>query len=237
MWIVRIALGRPYTFIMLSVLIVLMGGYAILTTATDIFPNIKIPIAAVIWRYNGILPEEIADRIVLFSERIAQTTVNDVEHTESQSVNGVSVVKYFFQPDVDPDLSFAQITAISQTQLFYSPPGTSPPFILSYSASSVPILQLALSSESMSEAQIYDVGNTILRTQLATVAGASIPFPYGGKQRQVQIDLDPQALRANGLSPNDVVNAIGQQNLILPAGTEKIGPLEYYCRISQLGTA
>jgi multidrug efflux pump subunit AcrB len=232
MWIVRIALSRPYTFIMLSVLIVLMGGYAILTTATDIFPNIKIPIAAVIWRYNGILPEEIANRIVLFSERIAQTTVNDVEHTESQSVNGVSVVKYFFQPDVDPDLSFAQITAVSQTQLFYSPPGTSPPFILSYSASSVPILQLALSSESMSEAQIYDVGNTILRTQLATVAGASIPFPYGGKQRQVQVDLDPQALRANGLSPNDVVNAIGQQNLILPAGTEKIGPLEYYIKLN-----
>jgi multidrug efflux pump subunit AcrB len=232
MWIVRIALSRPYTFIMLSVLIVLMGGYAILRTATDIFPNIKIPIAAVIWRYNGILPEEIANRIVLFSERIAQTTVNDVEHTESQSVNGVSVVKYFFQPDVDPDLSFAQITAVSQTQLFYSPPGTSPPFILSYSASSVPILQLALSSESISEAQIYDLGNTILRTQLATVAGASIPFPYGGKQRQVQVDLDPQALRANGLSPNDVVNAIGQQNLILPAGTEKIGPLEYFIKLN-----
>jgi multidrug efflux pump subunit AcrB len=186
----------------------------------------------VIWRYNGILPEEIANRIVLFSERIAQTTVNDVEHTESQSVNGISVVKYFFQPDVDPDLSFAQITAISQTQLFYSPPGTSPPFILSYSASSVPILQLALSSDALSEAQIYDVGNTILRTQLATVAGASIPFPYGGKQRQVQVDLDPQALRANGLSPTDVVNAIGQQNLILPAGTEKIGPLEYYIKLN-----
>src|ERR1700723_3633515 len=232
MWIVRIALRRPYTFIMWAVLIVLLGGYAILRTATDIFPNIKIPIAAVIWRYNGILPEEIANRIVLFSERIAQTTVNDVEHTESQSVNGVSVVKYFFQPDVDPDLSFAQITAVSQTQLFYSPPGTSPPFILSYSASSVPILQLALSSESISEAQIYDLGNTILRTQLATVAGASIPFPYGGKQRQVQVDLDPQALRANGLSPNDVVNAIGQQNLILPAGTEKIGPLEYYIKLN-----
>src|SRR3984885_14565234 len=232
MWIVRVALQRPYTFIMLAVLIVLMGAYAILKTATDIFPNIKIPIAAVIWRYNGILPEEIANRIVLFSERIAQTTVNDVEHTESQSVNGVSVVKYFFQPDVDPDLSFAQITAVSQTQLFYSPPGTSPPFILSYSASSVPILQLALSSDALSEAQIYDVGNTILRTQLATVAGASIPFPYGGKERQVQVDLDPQALRANSLSPNDVVSAIGQQNLILPAGTEKIGPLEYYIKLN-----
>src|SRR5580700_8727884 len=182
MWIVKVALQRPYTFIMLAVLIVLMGGYAINNTATDIFPNIKIPIAAVIWRYNGILPEEIANRIVLFSERIAQTTVNDVEHTESQSVNGVSVVKYFFQPDVDPDLSFAQITAVSQTQLFYSPPGTSPPFILSYSASSVPILQLALSSDALSEAQIYDVGNTIPRTRLAPGAGASIPDPYAGKQ-------------------------------------------------------
>ena len=232
MWIVRIALRRPYTFIMLAVLILLAGGYAIVNTATDIFPNIKIPIAAVVWRYNGILPEEIASRIVLFSERVAQTTVNDVEHTESQSVNGTSVVKYFFQPDVDPDLSFAQITAISQTQLFYAPPGTSPPIVLSYSASSVPILQLALSSDSMSEAQIYDQGNTILRTQLATVPGASIPFPYGGKQRQVQVDLDPRALRANSLSPNDVVNAIGQQNLILPAGTEKIGPLEYYIKLN-----
>jgi multidrug efflux pump subunit AcrB len=232
MWIVKVALRRPYTFIMLAVLIVLMGGYAILRTPTDIFPNIKIPIAAVIWRYSGILPEEIANRIVLFSERIAQTTVNDVEHTESQSVNGVAVVKYFFQPDVDQDLSFGQITAVSQTQLFFSPPGTSPPFILSYSASSVPILQLALSSDSLSEAQIYDLGNTLLRTQLATVAGASIPFPYGGKQRQVQVDLDPQALRANALSPNDVVSAIGQQNLILPAGTEKIGPLEYFVKLN-----
>src|SRR5260221_2163178 len=232
MWIVRVALQRPYTFIMLAVLIVLMGGYAILKTATDIFPNIKIPIAAVIWRYNGILPEEIANRIVLFSERIAQTTVNDVEHTESQSVYGTAVVKYFFQPDVDQDLSFAQITAVSQTQLAFSPPGTTPPFGLSYSASSVPILQLALSSDSLPEAQIYDLGNTILRTQLATVAGASIPYPFGGKQRQVQIDLDPGALRANGLSANDVVSAISSQNLILPAGTEKIGPLEYYIKLN-----
>jgi multidrug efflux pump subunit AcrB len=217
---------------MLAVLIVLMGGYAIVNTATDIFPNIKIPIAAVIWRYNGILPEEIANRIVLFSERVAQTTVNDVEHTESQSVNGTAVVKYFFQPDVDQALSFAQITAVSQVQLAYSPPGTTPPFVLSYSASSVPILQLALSSDTLPEAQIYDLGNTILRTQLATVAGASIPFPFGGKQRQVQVDLDPQALRANGLSANDVVTAIGAQNLILPAGTQKMGSLEYFIKLN-----
>ena len=232
MWIVKVALQRPYTFIMLAVLIVLMGGYALVNTATDIFPNIKIPIAAVIWRYDGILPEEIANRIVLFSERIAQTTVNDVEHTESQSVNGIAVVKYFFQPDVDQDLSFAQITAVSQTQLGFSPPGTTPPFVLAYNASSVPILQLALSSDTLPEAQIFDLGNTILRTQLATVAGASMPYPYGGKQRQVQVDLDPQALRANGLSPDDVVAAIGEQNLILPAGTEKIGDLEYFIKLN-----
>src|SRR6202021_3473726 len=208
MWIVRVALQRPYTFIMLAVLIVLMGGYSIMNTATDIFPNIKIPIAAVIWRYTGILPEEIANRIVLFSERIAQTTVNDVEHTESLSVNGTAVVKYFFQPDADNDLSMWQITAVSQLEPAYSAPATTPPFILNYNASSVPILQLALSSDTLPEAQIYDLGNTILRTQLATVAGASIPYPFGGKQRQVQVDLDTQALRANGLSPNDVVNAI-----------------------------
>ncbi|HEY2676622.1 MAG TPA: efflux RND transporter permease subunit [Steroidobacteraceae bacterium] len=232
MWIVRVALQRPYTFFMLAVLIVLMGAYALLNTATDIFPNIKIPIAAVIWRYNGILPEEIANRIVLFSERVAQTTVNDVEHTESQSVVGTSVVKYFFQPGADQDLSLSQITAVSQVQLGFTPPGTTPPFVLSYSASTVPILQLALTSSTLPEAQIYDLANTILRTQLATVAGASIPFPFGGKQRQVQVDLDPQALRANGLSADDVVTAIGAQNLILPAGTEKIGPLEYFIKLN-----
>jgi multidrug efflux pump subunit AcrB len=232
MWIVKIALQRSYTFIVLAIIIVLLGGYAIAKTATDIFPNIKIPVAAVIWRYSGLLPEEMANRIVLFSERIAQTTVNDVEHTESQSVNSTAVVKYFFQPGVDPDLSFAQITAVSQTQLFFAPPGTPPPFVLAYNASSVPILQLALSSDSLPEAKLYDLGNTILRTQLATIAGASIPFPYGGKQRQVQVDLDPQQLRANGLSGNDVVAAIGEQNLILPAGTQKIDSLEYFIKLN-----
>jgi multidrug efflux pump subunit AcrB len=232
MWIVRVALQRPYTFIVLAIMIVLLGGYSIAKTAVDIFPNIKIPVAAVIWRYTGLLPEEMANRIVLFSERIAQTTVNDVEHTESQSVNSTAVVKYFFQPGVDPDLSFAQITAVSQTQLFYSPPGTAPPFVLAYNASSVPILQLALSSDSLPESKLYDLGNTILRTQLATIAGASVPFPYGGKQRQVQVDLDPPQLRANGLSANDVVNAIGQQNLILPAGTQKIDSFEYFIKLN-----
>jgi CzcA family heavy metal efflux pump len=232
MWIVKIALSRPYTFIMLAVLIVFLGVLSIFNTATDIFPNIKIPITAVIWRYNGLLPEEIANRIVLFSERTAQTVVNDVEHTESQSVNGTAVVKYFFQPKVNADLSFAQITAVSQTQLQTSPPGTTPPFILSYNASTVPILQLALSSETIPEQEIFDLGNNVLRTQLATVAGAAVPFPLGGKQRQVQVDLDPRELRARGLSGNDVVTAIGSQNLILPAGTEKIGTKEYFVKLN-----
>jgi multidrug efflux pump subunit AcrB len=232
MWIVQLALRRPYTFIMLAVLIVFLGLFAILNTATDIFPNIKIPITAVIWRYTGLLPEEMANRIVLFSERTAQTVVNDVEHTESQSLNGTAVVKYFFQPHVNPDLSFAQITAVSQTQLQTSPPGTTPPFIFSYIASTVPILQLALSSETIPEQEIFDLGNNILRTQLATVAGASLPYPLGGKQRQVQVDLDPRELRARGLSANDVVTAIGSQNLILPAGTEKIGSKEYFVKLN-----
>ncbi|MDE2304703.1 MAG: efflux RND transporter permease subunit [Gammaproteobacteria bacterium] len=232
MWIVRVALHRPYTFIMLAILIVLLGVYSFEKTPTDIFPEIKIPVAAVIWHYNGLSPEEIADRIVLFSERVAQTVVNDVEHTESQSVNGVAVVKYFFQPGADRALSYSQIVAVSQAQLFNAPPGTSPPFILSYNASSVPILQLALSSDSLPESKIYDIANSVLRTDLATVAGASIPFPYGGKQREVTVDLDPAELRAHGLTPADVSNALNQQNLILPAGTEKMGPLEYYIGVN-----
>ena len=232
MWIVRIALQRPYTFIVLALLIVLMGVYTILKTARDIFPNINIPVVATVWRYNGLPPDEMANRIVLFSERVAQTVVNDVEHTESQSLNGTSVIKYFFQPGAKEELSYAQITGVAQTQLVFSPPGTTPPFILAYNASSVPIIQLALSSDSLSESQIFDLGNNIIRTALSTVQGASLPFPYGGKQRQVQVDLDPQALRAKGLSGTDVTAAIGSQNLILPAGTQKIGDLEYFVKLN-----
>ena len=232
MWIVRVALQRPYTFLMLAALIVFLGAFAIFRTPTDIFPNIKIPIAAVIWRYNGLLPEEIANRIVLSSERSAQTVVNDVEHTESQSVNSTSVVKYFFQPDVNQDLSFAQIIAVSQTQLQTAPPGTTPPFVLSYNASSVPILQLALSSEAIPEQEIFDLSQNVLRTQLATVAGASIPYPLGGKQRQIQVDLDPRELRSHGLAGSDVVSAISNQNLILPAGTQKIDTKEYFVKLN-----
>src|SRR5256886_10200009 len=207
MWIVRLALRRPYTFLVLAIVITLFGVFAIWRTPTDIFPNIRIPVVATVWRYTGLSPEEMATRLILNGERTAQTIVNDVEHTESQNLSGTSVVKYFFQPNVNEELSFAQITGVSQTQLRFAPPGTTPPFILAYNASSVPILQLALSSENLSEAQLFDLGNSIIRTGLSTVAGASMPYPYGGLQRQVQVDLDPDALRAHGLSGNDVTAA------------------------------
>jgi len=232
MWIVSIALRRPYTFLMLALLIVLMGIYSILRTATDIFPNINIPITAVVWQYNGLQPEEIANRVVLFSERVAQTIVNDIEHTESQSVSGTAVVKYFFQPSAKEELAFSQITGASQTLLRFAPPGTTPPLILAYNASTVPILQLALSSDSLPESQIYDLGNNVLRTALATIPGAAVPFPYGGKQRQVQVDLDLKAMRARGLSGNDIIAAITAGNLVLPAGTEKIGESEYFIKLN-----
>jgi multidrug efflux pump subunit AcrB len=232
MWIVKVALQRPYTFLVLAILILLMGVLAILRTATDIFPAINIPVVAAIWTYTGLQPEEMASRIVLTTERVAQTTVNDVEHTESQSLNGIGVVKYFFQPKADERLSYGQITGVSQTQLKNLPPGTTPPFILAYNASTVPIIQLALSSDTLSESQIFDIANNEIRTALATVPGASIPYPYGGKQRQVQVDLDPQALRSKGLSGGDVITAITSQNLILPAGTQKIGELEYFIGVN-----
>jgi multidrug efflux pump subunit AcrB len=173
-----------------------------------------------------------ATRLVLGSERNSQTTVNDVAHTESQSLAGTAVVKYFFQPGVKEEMSFAQITGVSQTALRQAPPGTNPPYILAYNASSVPILQLALSSPTLSEAELFDLGNSIIRTGLATVYGASMPYPYGGLQRQVQVDLDPDALRAQGLSGNDVTSAIASQNLILPAGTQKIGDHEYFVEVN-----
>jgi CzcA family heavy metal efflux pump len=232
MWIVGLALRRPYTFIVLALLIALLGVFTILRTPTDIFPNINIPVVATVWRYSGLSPDEMATRLILGSERGAQTTVNDVEHTESQSLSGIGVVKYFFQPNASEELSYAQITAISQTGLSSTPPGTTPPYVLAYNASTVPVVQLALSSDDLSEAEIFDLGNNIIRTALATVAGASMPFPYGGLQRQVQIDLDPDALRARGLSGNDVTDAIAAQNLILPAGVQKIGDLEYFVEVN-----
>jgi multidrug efflux pump subunit AcrB len=232
MWIVRLALRRPYTFIVLAVLIVLLGVFTILRTPTDIFPAINIPVVSTIWSYTGLPPEDMANRIVANAERYAQTTVNDIEHTESQSLPGMGVVKYFFQPNVNEDLSYAQITGVSQALLRQAPPGTTPPFILAYNASTVPILQLALQSTTLSEATLFDLGNSVIRPGLATVQGASLPFPYGGKQRQVAVDIDPEALRSKGLSAVDVSNAIGLQNLIIPAGTEKIGDIEYNIKLN-----
>ena len=232
MWIVSLALRRPYTFIVLALLIALLGVFAILRTPTDIFPNIRIPVVATVWRYSGLSPNEMATRLVLGSERGTQVTVNDVEHSESQSLSGIGVVKFFFQPNASEELSYAQITAMAQTGLAFAPPGTTPPYVLAYNASTVPVLQLALSSEELSESEIFDLGNNVLRTALATVSGATMPWPYGGRQRQVQVDLDPDALRARGLSGNDVTDAIAAQNLILPSGVEKIGDLEYFVELN-----
>jgi multidrug efflux pump subunit AcrB len=227
MWIVRLALRRPYTFVVAAILIVILGTLSIVRTPTDIFPNINIPVVSIIWTYNGLLPQDMADRIVSVTERSLTTTVDNIEHIESQSLNGVAVVKVFLQPTANIEQGIAQIAAVSQTQLKQLPPGSTPPLILAYSASSVPVLQLALSGQNMSEQELNDYGLNFIRTQLITVPGASVPYPYGGKQRQVQVDLNPTALQSKGLSALDVVNAISLQNLILPTGTAKIGPTEY----------
>jgi CzcA family heavy metal efflux pump len=226
MWIVRLALRRPYTFVVLSILLLIMGPVTILRTPTDIFPNIDIPVVSIVWQYSGLSADQMANRIVTLTERSLSTTVNNIEHVESQSLNGIGVVKVFFQPHVDISTAIAQITAVSQTQLRQLPSGTSPPLIIVYNASSVPILQLALSGQGLSEQELNDLGQNFLRPQLITVAGAAIPYSYGGKQRQVQVDLNTQALQARGLAPSDVTSAIGNQNLILPSGTAKIGQFE-----------
>jgi multidrug efflux pump subunit AcrB len=227
MWIVRLALNRPYTFVVAALAILLVSPVVILRTPTDIFPNINIPVVSVVWSYTGMSAEEIASRIVTTSERGMTTTVNDIEHIESTSLNGMGVIKVFFHPNVKIDMAIAQITAISQASVRTLPPGITPPLIITYNASSVPILQLSLSSKSLSESQVNDLGVNFLRVGLATVQGASMPNPYGGKVRQIMVDLDIPALNSKGLSPADVVNAIGAENLILPAGTEKIGSTEY----------
>ena len=227
MWIVRLALRRPYTFVVMAILILVMGAISILRTPTDIFPNINIPVVSIIWNYNGLVPKEMADRIISVTERNLTTIVDNIEHVESQSLYGIAVVKVFMQPNASIDRAVAQITAGSQTQLRQLPPGTTPPLIIAYSASSVPVLQLALSGQGLSEQQLNDYGLNFIRTQLITVPGTSVPYPYGGKQRQVQVDLNPAALQSKSLSPLDVVNAITLQNLILPTGTAKIGSKEY----------
>jgi multidrug efflux pump subunit AcrB len=227
MWIVRLALRRPYTFVVMSILILILGGLAIVRTPTDIFPNIDIPVVSIIWNYNGLVPQEMSDRIVTTTERNLTTTVDNIEHIESQSLYGIAVVKVFLQPTANIQQGIAQITAVSQTQLRQLPAGSTPPLIIAYSASSVPVLQLALSGQNLSEQQLNDYGLNFIRTQIITVPGVSVPYPYGGKQRQVQVDLNTTALQSKGLSALDVVNAISVQNLILPTGTSKIGSREY----------
>ena len=227
MWIVRIALRRPYTFVVLALLILMVGPLTIARTPTDIFPNIDIPVVTVVWNYGGLSADEMSNRIVSIYERNLTATVNDIEHVESQSLRGIAVVKVFFQPGAKIDLAVAQVTASAQSQLRQLPPGTQPPFILTYNASTVPVLQLALSGKTLSEQQLFDIAVNFLRTQLASINGAQIPYPYGGKQPQIQVDLMPEAMQAKHLTPADVVNAISVQNLILPGGTQKIGSLEY----------
>ena len=232
MWIVKLALRRPYTFVITSILIFVLGVVTITRMATDIFPEINIPVVSVIWSYSGVSPEEMEQRIVTASERSFTTTVNDIEHIESQSLNGVSVIKVFFQPGAKIEAAVAQLTSNTQTILRGLPPGITPPLIIRYNASNVPILQLSVSSTSLSEQELYDNGNNFLRTQLATVQGASVPLPYGGKPRQIMVDIDPQALFAKGLSATDVTTAISAQNLILPGGNAKLGDREYSVRLN-----
>jgi CzcA family heavy metal efflux pump len=227
MWIVRLALSRPYTFIVMALVIILLTPVVLLRTPTDIFPEINIPVISLIWNYQGLQPQEMEQRITSNSERFVTTLVNDVEHTESQSLNGIAVVKIYFQPNVQIQTALAQTTAIMQTILRSLPPGATPPLVAIFSASTVPVIQIGLTSSTLGEQALFDFGNNFIRTQLATVRGAALPFPYGGKQRQIQVDLDSMSLQSKGLSPVDIVNAVNAQNLILPTGTAKLGTLEY----------
>jgi multidrug efflux pump subunit AcrB len=232
MWIVLLALRRPYTFVVMAVLIAILGGVAIVTMPVDIFPYIDIPVISVIWNYSGMSPDEMEKRIDTIFERSMTTTVNDIEHIETQAYSGVSVTRVYFQPNVKVEMAMAQVTAICQTLLRIFPPGTFPPSIIKYDASSVPVLQLGLESKTLSEQQIFDLGLNFLRTQLATVQGAAVPLPYGGKFRQVMVDLNPEALYAKQLSPTDVSNALAEQSLILPAGDVKIGDIDYQVKLN-----
>src|SRR5467141_1452278 len=227
MWIVRLALSRPYTFIVMAIVLVLLGAFVIPRTPTDIFPEINIPVIAQVWTYTGLQPQEMEQRITSNVERGVMVLVNDIEHVESQSLNGIAIVKIYFHPGANIQTALAQTTAISQTFLRTLPPGTTPPLVIIYSASTVPVLQVGLNSDSLSEQQMFDYGNNFIRTQISTVPGASMPFPYGGKSRVVSVDIDSTALQSKGLSPMDIVNTVNAQNLILPTGTAKLGTLEY----------
>jgi CzcA family heavy metal efflux pump len=227
MWIVHLALRRPYTFVVFSVLVLILGALASIVTPKDIFPSIDIPVVSVVWTYNGLLPDDMEKRVVTICERAMTTTVNDIEHMESESYTGVAVIRVYFQPNAKVELALSQITSIVQTILRALPPGIFPPSILKYDASSVPILQLGLSGQGLTEQDLYDLGLNFIRTRLATVQGASVPLPWGGKSRQIMVDLDPNALYAKHLSGIDVSNALNAQSLILPAGTARIGDTEY----------
>ena len=229
---VQLALRRPYTFIVMAILIVLSSPFALLSMATDIFPEINIPVISIIWNYGGLSSQEMAQRITAPSERSLTTTVSDIEHIESQSLNGIAVIKVFFQPTANIQTAIAQVVAIGQTQVRQLPPGTSPPLVIKYSASSIPVIQLAMSSSTLPEQTVFDAVVNQLRPQLVTVPGVAIPFPYGGKNRLVSVDLDLQALQARGMAPADVVNAFNAQNLILPSGTAKFGGTEHIVRMN-----
>jgi len=235
--IVRTALRRPYTFVVMALLLLIIGPLAALRTPTDIFPEIRIPVIAIAWQYTGIPPDQMSGRISTLFQRALTTTVNDIEHIEANSYPGIGIVKVFFQPGVDIAVANAQVTAIAQTVVKQMPAGMTPPLILNYNASTVPILQLALSGKGLSEQNLFDLGVNTVRPPLVTVAGAAIPWPYGGRQRQVQIDLDPAALQARGLSAQDVANALAAQNLIVPVGTQKVGSLEYTLQLNNAPSA
>ena len=230
--IVRIALRRPYTFVVLALVILIIGPLSAMRTPVDIFPDIRIPVIAVIWNYTGLPPDMMAGRVITQSQRGITTTVNDIEHLEATSYNGLGIIKLFFQPNVDIRNANAQVTAAVQSQVKQMPPNMTPPFILNYNASTVPIIQLALSGSGLSEQQLADIGLNIVRTPLITVPGAAIPFPYGGKTRQILIDIDSEAMQARGLSGQDVANALANQNLITPVGTQKIGAFEYTVQLN-----
>src|SRR5579863_7952610 len=232
MWIVKLALRRPYTFVIMALLIVILGGTAIINTPVDIFPYIDIPILSIIYQYNGLSPEEMANRIVTNFERGLSTSVNDIEHIESQSYNGVAVIRVYFHPNARIEIAQAQVVANAQSNLRGNPPGTFAPNILKFDVSSVPVLQLGLSSPTMSESQLFDYGNAFIRTQLATVQGATVPNPYGGRFRTILADLDPDSMYAKQVSAADVLNAMQLQNLILPAGTAKFGDRDYQIKLN-----
>ena len=227
MWIVRLALRRPYTFVVCALVLLILTPFVLMRTPVDIFPNINIPVVSIVWNYTGLNAQDIEQRFNYSQERALTTTVNDIEHTESTAYNGIGVIKVFFREGTSVDAGVAQVTAIAQTIIRSLPPGTTPPLVIRYSASTVPILQYSVSSSKLSEQAIFDIANNQVRVGLATVPGASMPFPYGGKMRLVSVDLDLDALKAKNLAPSDVVNAISAQNLIFPSGTAKIGGTEY----------